>query len=351
MSQHCFYLTNAVCIFPREICKRDLYVRDGKICAPCSDAVAIDCHGAFVAPGLIDMQINGIGDIDFATNPEGLISAKKELFTRGTTYFLATIISQPLSAYASILSRIPADIQVHLEGPFLNESFAGAHDKEYIQRQCSDFPYQVKMVTLAPELPGAMKWIETLSKSSTVVSCGHSGASVSCLQQAESSGLQMVTHLFNAMKPFHHRDPSIIGYTLGNKSLFYSLVIDGKHLAKETVLMAYNAHPEGLILVSDCSADRMLAGRSLNGSCIAGSDILAGSHASLWECMGRLYSYTGDLCHAVRASATRPAKLLQLNKGCLLPGFDADLIVFTETARKSLELNKTFVAGSCVFAR
>ena len=348
MFQRCFCLEGGNCIFPDGIRQESVYVCNGRICPPVTDAVRIDCGGLYVAPGLIDLQVNGVAGLDFTASPELISEAELALACLGTTFFLPTIISQPLEYY----QKLPALDRIHYEGPFLHRQYAGAHDPACLQLNCVDIYANATMVTLAPELDGALDLIEQLRKRGVLVSCGHSGATAAIMKAAEKRGLQMVTHLFNAMRPFHHRTPSIIDYTLSTRSLYYSLIVDGVHVSREAVLLAYNAHPTGLILVSDSSAllgaeSGTLGARALDatGPYLAGSTTLAGSRSSLFDCMKRLSEYTGSLYEAMCAASFRPAELLGLkNKGSLLSGMDADIIVFT----KAFELKEVFKAGKPV---
>lgn len=369
MTQHCFCLEDATCIFSDGIRKETLYVRNGTFCAPTNDAKKIDCSGLYIAPGLIDLQVNGVAGIDFTAHPEKIAAAQVALARLGTTSFLAAFVSIALNRAAKSLESCTYTAKganflgVHLEGPCINSEYAGAHSKIAIERSCDslknilDNLTHLKMVTLAPELDGSCALIKMLCKKNIVACCGHSGASTQQLAAAERCGLKMVTHLFNAMKPFHHREPSIIGYTLANKTLHYSLIVDGHHSSLEAVRLAYNAHPDGLVLVSDSSAllaapegeaPFELAGRALDHSrpYLKGTSTLAGSCTSLFMCMKLFYSYTGNLHQAVLAASARPAKLLGLEtkKGALDIGLDADFVVFT----KDLELKSVYVAGCLI---
>jgi N-acetylglucosamine-6-phosphate deacetylase len=252
---------------------------------------------------------------------------------------------------------------LHLEGPYLNPQFAGAHPAQFLLNRCETDLYKeclsleclslVKMVTLAPELPNALELIEWLTNRGVEVACGHSGATVLEMELAKERGVKLVTHLFNAMAPFHHRNPGIIGYTLGAKALNYSLITDGVHLAKEAIELAYNAHPSGMMLVSDASAllgsaSGTLAGQILDPSgVLSQKNTIAGSSFSLFDCMKKLVACTGSLTAAVNAASTRPAHFLHLQdrKGKIAVGYDADLIIFTE----NLELQACYVAGACAF--
>lgn len=327
-----------------------LYIEGGKIVAPKVTDQTIDGRGLYLAPGLIDLQVNGVAEIDFTESLHELKRASALLAKSGVTSFLATIISQPLSRYPELIQSFQATdstcLGLHLEGPHLNPQRHGAHCKEHLATEIDlSFwkkhldPKIIKMVTLAPELPGAKKFLELLQERGSVAFCGHTDATVEELKRAK--GLQGVTHLFNAMRPLHQREPGPVGYVLGEKALCYSLIVDGKHLHPATVAMCYNAYPEGLLLVSD------LRGKTLGGKAAEGP--LAASKTPLFEAVMNLQAVSSCRLHqAIMAASTRPAELLGLGakKGKLLEGYDADFILFD----KKGVLSATYVAGKELFS-
>lgn len=327
-----------------------LYIEEGKIIAPKVADQTIDGHGLFLAPGLIDLQVNGIRDIDFTESLHELKRASALLAESGVTSFLATTISQPLTRYPELIQSFQAAgstcLGLHLEGPHLNPARHGAHCKEYLVPHCDLSFWKkhldaniVKMVTVAPELSHAKEFLELLLERGIIAFCGHTDATVEELRSAK--GLQGVTHLFNAMRPLHQREPGPIGYVLGEKALCYSLIVDGQHLHPDTVAMCYNAYPEGLLLVSD------LRGSTLGGKEAVGP--LVASKTPLLEAVMNLQSYTSCGLHqAIMAASTRPAELLglQKSKGKLLEGYDADFILFDQKG----SLKATYVAGKELFS-
>jgi N-acetylglucosamine-6-phosphate deacetylase len=358
MIEDCFCFTNAFLCFPDEIRSGELYVKSGKIVAAEHADKIIDCKGLFIAPGLIDLQVNGVEGIDFSSNPEMIAKACDILPRYGVTSFLATIISQAIDRYMPIDAPC---LGIHLEGPYLNSHYAGAHDKGHIVDRCTAANWkkllpQLKMMTLAPELEGSSELISWLIKHGVVACCGHSAATSTQLEAAEKSGLSMVTHLFNAMVPFHQRAPGIIGYTLAKRTLFYSVIADGVHLADETIQLAYNAHPDGLILVSDCNSLLGASHGTLGSQPIEkvgkqavklGTHILAGSAVSLFECMANFSKICRSLVDAVASATIKPAKLLGIDdhKGRLDIGCDADFIIFSDR----FKLFATYKKGVCAF--
>jgi N-acetylglucosamine-6-phosphate deacetylase len=314
----------------------------------------------FLCPGLIDLQVNGISGHDFTTSLEHLSHACDELAEDGVTGFLATIISQPINRYRDIIKHFKPEkncLGLHLEGPHLNPKRRGAHPFNAVKEECLvEFwaeicdPKLVKMVTLAPECKNSSELIELLTSRGIVVSCGHSQATLEEIHTAKLHGLTCATHLFNAMQPFHQRSPGIIGYVLGEKMLSYSLIVDNVHLHPDTVAMAFNAHPDGLFLVSDATA-RTLAGHALSEHAgkkvISGTDILAGSNRTLLDAVNLFQQQTSATFHqAIKCATTRPADILGLShKGRLKEGCDADLIVLDETGTCC----RTFLGGKQIF--
>ena len=337
---------NAQIYTPDGFAEGELYVKNGKIVPPEPATKTYDCQGMFLCPGLIDLQVNGIGGVDFTTSLNQLADASTLLEKEGTTSFLAAVVTQPISRYRDIIKHFSAKtsgcLGLHLEGPHINPKRRGAHPLGAIKEECAvDLwreladPEVVKMVTLAPECPHSTELIELLTSRAIVVSCGHTEATFEQIHAAKLHGLSMVTHLFNAMHPFHQRDPGVIGYVLGQKKLWYSLIVDGVHLHPDTVAMAYNAYPEGLVLVSDSSA-RTLAGYHLEQKSgkkvLPGTDTIAGSSCTLLDAVNRLHSQTSCSFHeAIKCATTKPAEILGFTtKGQLLVGYDADLIVLDE---------------------
>lgn len=353
----CF--ANAQVFYPEGICFGSLFVREGKISEPfLNPEITIDCEGNLLAPGLIDLQVNGIAGIDFPLHLDHLPKASEHLYKYGVTSFLATIVSQPLNAYPDIIKGFKKQgscLGLHLEGPHINPNQCGAHQKEYCIDPSLDFwkdllsSSSVKMMTLAPELRHALDLIDLLSKHHIVAACGHTSASIEKLYEAKTHGASLITHLFNAM-PFHHRSPGCIGAALGTAAFDYSLIVDQIHVHPAVVAMAYNANKEGLILVSDCNA---LLGSSSQKATLSGKTIernmLAGSSSSLFDCVISLQEISGcSLTEALSAASEKPARLLGIKhqKGILKPGADADLILLSVGKNpRDLTLLATYLAG------
>ncbi len=328
----------------------------------------------YVAPGFLDIQANGALGYDFLSASEKEISAILDFFVQhGTTGLLATLTSAPPEVLHAALRRLkslahPALLGVHLEGPFLAEARCGAHPREYllppslefVRALLSDFGEIVKIWTLAPELPGAEKVVEELKNRGVLVAFGHSEASYEEGLRALSLGPSLITHLFNGMRPFHHREPGLVAAAL-ESPLFLSLICDGAHVHPATVrLVTKLAGFSRLILVTDAVAptgfpdgEYPLFGQRVrveNGVPTLPGGILAGTTLTINRAVRNFAAFTGcALPEAVRCATLNPAQLLGIEerKGSLALGKDADLVVFDE----EFTVHYTILGGRIVYQR
>ena len=391
--------TDCSVLLDGELKKDDLWVRGGKIIDPRPlfyqekrrQTRTIYCKGGIVAPGFIDVQINGAFGYDFSSNPDTIVESlhqvAKRLLEHGVTSFCPTIVTSSAETYHTILPRIKrtdggregaAIAGVHLEGPFISRDKKGAHLEEYIWNgdvvemndveSCYGDLSSTSIITVAPELNGLgdCSMIRQLRDKQIVVSLGHSAADLKKAMAAVDCGARFITHLFNAMVPFHHRDPGLVGLlTTRTKDVFYGIIADGIHTEMAAVHLAYHSHPDGLVLVSDAMAAAGLGiGRHLLGpvsvdiveakkdvyraTLTAQPETLAGSVMLLDHCV-RWFWQASD-CKpeaALETASAHPAKLLALDhrKGSLKPGMDADVVVLD----RQLNVQKTFIAGEQVW--
>lgn len=376
------------------IVKEDLWVRDGKIVNPeevffdekVTANKQIDCHGALISPGLIDVQINGGFGVDFSNNvenvEEGIAIVAQGILAHGVTAFCPTIVTSPPSVYQSILPILKKKpggrdgacvLGLHLEGPFINPAKKGAHPEDLICPLYEGYKTLVStygslrdvcIVTLAPELENSLSVIRELVKAGIVVSLGHS---MSNLQQGEAAvkeGATFITHLFNAMLPFHHRDPGLVGLLASDVvppkgTIYYGMISDGIHTHPSALRIAFRTNPKGLVLVTDAVAALGLEeGRHNLGQAaveirnkqayIAGTETLCGSIAGLLECVKFFHAATAcSITDALEAATLHPAEALGIEKvkGTLNYGADADFILLDQT----LDLWSTWIAGECVY--
>lgn len=346
----------------------------------------INLNGRILAPGLIECQLNGAFGFNFSTLLEPAVYAKKvkelnkQLVTTGVTSYLPTITSQRSELYKKALPLLGASghcqlaedgaesLGAHVEGPFLNPGKNGVHSVDVLQEaetfddvvNCyglsnitaeDDDPPVIKMITAAPELGNMTKLIPEVVRRGIIYSIGHSEATYEEASAAVAEGATMITHLFNAMRPLHHRNPGIFGVLGIAESLprpYFGIIADGIHLHPTTVKIAFNAHPDGFILVTDAMHMVGLpdgAYQWTNGDCtnhivkkgskliLEGSDTIAGSSTTLIECVNNFLNWSGaSIPQALKAVTSTPAAMLGLQglKGCLDDGADADMVVLSE---------------------
>jgi len=325
-----------------------------------------------ICPGFIDLQINGAFGVDVGPDPKSLEVLARELPKTGTTSFLPTAVSWPTERYDSFLESLEDASQstgarilgAHVEGPFLAPTRKGAHDPVNLRpvdlKLTRTFigSGMVRMMTLAPELPGAEEAIRLLSDGGVVASAGHTDANYEKMLRAIDVGLSMGTHLYNAMGPFAHRTPGAVGALLTEDRIRTSIIADGVHVHEGALRLAYRQKgPEGLALVTDAMeaagmppGEYELSGRKVrleDGEVRLPDGTLAGSALT----MDRAVRNAIELLHipthdAVCMATQTPAEILKMpGKGRIAPGADADLIVLNSDG----SVQKTIVAGIMVY--
>ncbi|KAL4774096.1 hypothetical protein BDW60DRAFT_183629 [Aspergillus nidulans var. acristatus] len=365
----------------------------------------IDLGGRILAPGLIDCQLNGAQGFDFSIPQaskeeydEGLRVVNKGLARTGVTSYLPTMVSSTPEVYHKVLPSLgptgskhrPEDgaesLGAHVEGPFLSPGRNGVHKTDVLRSATTvedlDDCYgrenlygpskTIRLITAAPEVGKMMSNIPHIVSNDIIYSIGHSDATYEQALAAIDQGATMVTHLFNAMRPFYHRNPGIFG-VLGQqsehrRSLFYGIIADGIHLHPTSIRIAYNAHPDGLVLVTDAmklcglpdgiydwtNGERIVkTGARLT---LEGSDKIAGSSATLIECVNNFRRWSGaSTAQALNAASAVPARLLGLQgvKGSLDSGADADLLVLSDEddphSEKTLKVNQVWKRGTKIY--
>ncbi|MBK8904340.1 MAG: N-acetylglucosamine-6-phosphate deacetylase [Anaerolineaceae bacterium] len=339
-------------------------------------ASCIDATGLHLVPGFIDLQLNGAIGLDFTTEPRGIWPVADYLPRTGVTSFLPTIITAPLTAVSAaqkIITGSPprgfrgaTPLGLHIEGPFLHPDKKGAHNPAHLQlptaeKVASWSPENgVRLVTLAPELDGALDVVRLLSERGVVVSAGHSAATFAQAVAGFAAGICYGTHLFNAMPPLHHREPGLAGALLADERATIGLIVDGEHVHPELVKLVWRLVGSGrLTLVTDAMAALgMPPGRYMLGShqvivdettARLPSGTLAGSVLGMDTAVRNLIRFTGcTLAEALPTVTRTPADLLGLpHKGRLAPTCDADLLLLTP----NLEVHTTFVGGRIAYQK
>jgi N-acetylglucosamine-6-phosphate deacetylase len=340
----------------------DVEIADGSLT---DVAIGKGSGRGIAAPGFVDLQVNGFGGVDFATaGVEGYRRAGEALIETGVTAFQPTFITAPEPDLVAALQEIPSDpigpriLGAHLEGPFLSPERLGAHpasarrdpDLALLERLLAAGP--VAQMTLAPELAGALELIDILQARGVVVSCGHSNATAAEAGAAFDRGARAVTHLFNAMRPFAHRDPGLAGAALAREDVVVQVILDGHHLAVETAKVVWRAAAGRVALVTDAVAATGIGdGRSWLGGVEvevrdgvarrADDGVLAGSVMTMLDGIRALHALGAPLPAAIAAATSVPARLSGRLPAVLRPGAAADLVVLDDR----LELKAVLVGG------
>lgn len=320
-----------------------------------------------IAPGFVDLQVNGVDDVDCATaDGDEWERLDAMLASTGVTTWCPTLVTAPLDAFAAPLDRIaaaaarggprPRIAGAHLEGPFLSRP--GAHPPQLLRDPDLDWlaalPGIVRIVTLAAERRNAAAAVRLLRERGVTVAVGHTDASHEQVAAAADAGATMVTHLFNGMPGLHHRHPGPVGAALLDDRLTTCLIADLVHVHPLAMALAFKVKPAGRVaLVTDAVAWRAArAGRQAivhDGSAPRLADgTLAGSSLTMDAAVRNVVDAAGvDLAAAVHAASTAPADLLGLtDRGRLAPGAVADLLVLDD----SLAVSSTWIAGEEVHA-
>jgi N-acetylglucosamine-6-phosphate deacetylase len=313
-------------------------------------------------PGFVDLQVNGIDDVDVAT-ADGDDWARLDhlLVAQGVTSWCPTLITMPLHRYAAPLGRIaaaiarpddgrPAIAGVHLEGPFLGTA-PGAHRPELIVPIDLDWidqlPPHVRLVTLGAEQPLATEAITRLADRGVLVSIGHSRASGTQFEAAVGAGARLVTHLFNAMSGVHHRDPGVAVFAMIDRRVGVSIIADGVHVHPAVVRLAFAALGDRAVLVTDAAAWRSGSVGPVDielrdGAPRLPDGTLAGSSLTMDAAVRTCVDAGIALADAVHAAATEPARRLRLtDRGMIGIGLRADLVAMTP----DLHVEQTWIGG------
>ena len=321
-----------------------------------------------LVPGFIDLQVNGIDDIDVAhASGDDWDRLDALLLAHGTTTWCPTLITAPLGFYTAALHRIalgaarpgtrPHIAGAHLEGPFLG-SMPGAHPRRHIIEPDLEWigalPPIVCMMTIGAESPASLAAISLLAERGVLASIGHSAPSELEALAAFHAGAAMVTHGFNAMGPLHHREPGLIGATLGHNSAAMSLIADFAHVAPSVLRLAARAlGRDRLVLVTDAVAWRALrvgsVGITYDGVVPRLEDgTLAGSALTMDRAVANMLSLGIDLSDVIAGAAANPARLLGLaDRGAIAIGLRADLVAVDSDGA----VRATWVAGELCYAR
>jgi N-acetylglucosamine-6-phosphate deacetylase len=342
----------------------DVEIADGRVAAY---GLAAGNGRGIASPGFVDLQVNGFGGVDLLeADTDGFLRAGEALLETGVTSYLPTFITAPEGQLLAALRDVPSSdggpriLGIHLEGPFLSPARLGTHppayrrdpDPELLARLIDAGP--VRLVTLAPELPGAEELIELLHLRGITVSAGHTDATAVEGEAAFERGIRTVTHLFNAMRPLRHRDPGLVGAALARSDVVVQIIVDGIHLADETAQVVWRAAAGQVALVTDAIASAGLVGAdgasSLGGFEVSVRDgiargpdgVLAGSLLTMIEAVRNLHDLGVPLEDALTAATAVPAQVIhEPTAGRLEVGLPADLVVLDD----NLEVDRVLLGG------
>jgi N-acetylglucosamine-6-phosphate deacetylase len=358
-------------------------VRDGRVAqagsGPPPRPPDVELPDGLLLPGFVDLQVNGYFGVEFATaDAAGLATVVRRLPETGTTAFLPTIITAPAARLAASLRNLAAlhpglpdgarVLGVHLEGPFIAPVRRGAHNPEWITDPSPAALAELieagagllRLVTLAPERDGGLAAVSQLSQAGLLVSVGHSDATAAQVAAAAGAGARMVTHLFNAQRPLHHREPGVPGQALTDTRLTSGLIADLHHVAGPVCAIAHAAAPGRICLVTDAAACAgMPPGRYLLGGepielppgdgvpPVRSDGTLAGSALRMDVAVANLVSTGASLTDAVAAATRIPADLTgRPGLGRIAPGAAADLVWLGD----DLRTRATWVNGTMVYS-
>ena len=300
----------------------------------------IDCKGKKAFAGLIDIHTHGMGGVD--TNDATLNKLSYLQAKNGTTSFLPTTTTISRDDIIKVLtSELPKNganvLGYHLEGPYINKKFIGAQNPDHARNpDINEFKgfNNIKMITLAPELEGAIDYIK---KTDAIVVLGHTSADYETTKNAAKAGAKCLTHTFNAMPPLHHREPAVIGAAF-DEGMYVQGISDGIHLHPAIVRILYKLiGTEKMILISDSMRATLmpdgeydLGGLEMtvkNKIARTKDGALAGSTSTLLDCVKCAISFGIPEADAFKMASQTPAELLGIKKGKLCVGYDCDFIV------------------------
>ena len=338
---------------------KSIVIKNG-IIADISDNVKkgdINADGNRVIPGLIDVHTHGCVGLD--TMDADFEPMCRFYAEHGTTSFLPTTMTMDYDALKRV-TNAKTDFKganilgFHFEGPYISPKHKGAQNEKYIKNpSVEDFKQfkNVKMITLAPELQGAMEFIKAVTPD-CVVSIGHTDCDYETALNAIENGASCLTHTYNAMPSFHHRNPGPIGAAF-EKHIYAQLICDGLHISKPTVLATYKMFgADRLTLISDsirCAGlpDGEYESGGLKvflkeGAARLADGTIAGSSATLLDCVKTAISFGIPFDDAVKMASETPANMLGIKKGRIEKGYDADLLIVD----KELGIKTVVIGGA-----
>lgn len=363
----------------RGFVSRDLCT-DGPVIAKASgDGAVLDAGGCYVIPGLVDVHFHGCVGEDFSdATPDGLQKIADYELSQGVAYICPAGMTLPEEQLTAICKNTVAHrsrnsggaevVGAHLEGPFLCRSKKGAQNGDYLHDP--DIPMLkrleeaaegcVRLVTLAPEQPGAIKFIQAAKEMGIAVSVGHTAADYDAARAAFEAGAGHVTHLYNAMPPLHHRNPGVIGAACDVPGVQAELICDGVHIHGSVVRLTFALFGrERVILISDSLratgmpdgeypfGGQMIEVHGNRATILGHPETLAGSITSLMGCLRQAAAFGIPLQDAVRACTYNPARSIGIDgrTGTLDVGKEASIVLLDE---QDLSIRAIIFKGRCL---
>jgi len=344
----------------------DTLVTDARV----TDALVTDAAGRYLTPGFVDIHCHGGNGASFDDGEEHIATALRMHRAHGTTRSVLSLVTASLPVLerrladaAAAMDRDPLIVGLHLEGPFLNEQYRGAHDPSLLQapdaasidRLLAAGRGRISQVTLAPELPGADTALRRFRDAPVAVAVGHSAADFDTALSAFAAGASILTHAFNAMPGLHHRAPGPAAAAIASPGVTLEIINDGVHVHPEIVRLAFVSAPGRIALVTDAMA---AAGAPDGGYRLGTLDVtvhegvarladggaIAGSTLTLDAALRRTVTESRiPLTDAVQAVTETPARAIgrASDLGALVPGFAADAVILSD----SLHVEAVFAAG------
>ncbi|AHG21583.1 N-acetylglucosamine-6-phosphate deacetylase [Chania multitudinisentens RB-25] len=342
-----------------------------------ADIETRDLGGAILAPGFIDVQLNGCGGVQFNDSLEAISEETLEIMQRaneksGCTSYLPTLITSSddfmkhsINVMRAYLKNNPNQaLGLHLEGPYLSELKKGTHNPAFIRKPTSEMigylcanADVITKVTLAPEMV-APQFIKQLAQAGIVVSAGHSNATYDQARIGFAAGITFATHLYNAMPYITGREPGLMGAIFDTPEVYTGIIADGHHVAWASIRNAKRVKGDKLVLVTDATAPAgadidqfIFAGKTIyyrDGLCVDENGTLSGSALTMLEAVQNSVEHVGiPLDEALRMATLYPARAIGVAQrlGTIEAGKVANLAVFTRDYR----ITKTFVNGNEVY--
>ncbi|AGB19860.1 N-acetylglucosamine-6-phosphate deacetylase [Thermoanaerobacterium thermosaccharolyticum] len=360
---------------------KDLLIEDNKIAAigkGLSGDNVIDADGNYVSPGFIDIHIHGSAGFDTMDGTFDAINAiSKSIAKRGTTSFLPTTMTEDKNKIKNAIKNVYENknrvegaeiLGIHMEGPFINPKQKGAQDEKFILKPTIDNFFElggdyidiVKLVTIAPEIDGSLELIKFLKEKGIIVSVGHTDSTYDEVVAGFKAGITHATHVFNAMRGFHHREVGTLG-AIFDLDISAELIADGIHSvfpAIRTLLKLKGKGNTNLITDAMMAANLsdgvyQLGGQDVyvkNGAARLKSGVLAGSTLTLDKAVKNILTNTDlSLYESVALASYNSAKVIgvQDRKGLIKEGYDADIIIFDD----DIDIKKTIVGGKIVYEK